>query len=925
MGKLMDWIVRRPFTASALLLAMIIAAASALPRLQIDPTIDGLIIEDQDKAYYDDIKSVFGADTVLVIYLRSDAIFSEAGLQAIQDLTDGLYDLQLEQGEGKEPFYPMNSVRSLVTVNRIVGEDDGSGEIFLNTNPLVDYITDDPEELNYMRTLALESDLFVGDIISADGLVTTVNGFLAEAPEGFKAYDKHVVAKVEALLDQIRQQLQAANVEAELFQTGVPVAKVDLGDYIEADMQTLVPISLLVIFLILGFSFRTPIAMVLPLVTGMLSVIMALGLMAWLGFEINLISNIVPLLLLVIGCTEDIHILSDYAHETQTGLAKREAVRQMAIKSGLAVALTTLTTVLGFASLATNNIIMLREFGIAASLGLLFNFAITIVVIPTLLQLFPVPKSFRTKAAKRHASRLDGFADWLCNLLRTRRKLLLGFLTTVLIVFAYSASFVRVNTDMMALFLPDAPIRVNMDRLSHDVSGGQNFSIVIDTHREDGAKDPVILKAMLTLQQEMEAGAFDKAVSVANSLRAIHREANGDDPAYNVIPEQGIAEYLLLLEGEDLNRLLESTYQRTLIAVRHSITGSWRLNSEIEAVLERARELFPKYVSVEVTGKSILFNKAADAMARGQVESILMAMVFIFIIIAILFVSIKAGLLAMIPNLVPILATFAFMGMLGIPLSPGTCTVAVIALGIAVDDTIHLMVSFHGNLKTTTDQFVAMERTIHDQLVPVMTSSIALGLGFSVLTMAEITSSIDFGILASLVMFVALISDLFFTPALLLSTQLVSSWDLMRVRINEKVIGTSPLFKGFKPSELKRLVVLGVLEKVTSGEAILRQGEESREMYLLLRGTAQVLVAGKVTANLMPGDIFGEMAFVSGERRTADVVAGSNVEILKIDTSVLDRIRRRYPQVGGKLYRNISAILSSKLTKANQVLSGSAS
>lgn len=919
MRTLLLWIMRHPFTSTALLMAGIILAGIGLFKVQLDPSIDGLILDDEDKAYYDNIKKTFGDDSVLVIYLKSDQLFSTPVLKTIENLTFGLQDITLKpSGKEAKAFFPITQVRSLATVNRIEGNrDPETGETILDTTPLLDGIPADAAALAAFKQRTLKSELFRDDLISKDGQTTAINAFVMATPEGFLGYDQALVDAVEELLEKERAALQQVGIQAEMFSVGVPVAKADLGRYIMLDMLTLVPVALTLIFVTLMLAFRSATAMILPAITGTLSAIAAVGVMGWLGYEINLISNIVPLLLLVIGCTEDIHMLSDYADESREGHPKLEAIRNMIIKSAVAIALTSLTTILGFASLATNHIVMLQEFGIASALGLFFNFIITVVVIPVALRVLPVPQPFQ-QASQQQAAWIDKLADLLIDWFQHKRLAIVLFMSLMVVWSGWQASTVIVNTDLMGMFKPDAPIRQKMDTLAQELSGGQNFSIIVDTHRIDGAKDPQLLQAMLQFQTELEHGPFDKVTSIANYLRAIHRESNGGDPAFNQVPDQGIAAYLMLLEGNDLDRLLESTYERAVIVVRHHITGSWQLNREVEHIYQLADRLLPGYVTVKVTGQNILFNKASDAMAIGQVSSLALAMFAIFVVIALLFVSIKAGLLAMLPNLIPILTTFGFMGLLDIPLSPGTCLVAAIALGIAVDDTIHLMASFHQNMKTTTDQMLAMELTIRQQLKPVLFTSVALGLGFAILIMSDITSSRDFGILAALVMLTALISDLTLTPTLLVSTQLVSSWDLLLVKVNRQTITNSPLLGNFTLAECKRVLLLGVVEQRTRGETIVRQGDKTQDMYLLLTGEADVSSKQTSLSQLKPGDIFGEMAFVTGENRTADVIARTDVSILKLDHSALSRILKRFPKVGCKLLLNISQILSRRLGETTQ-------
>ncbi len=162
---------------------------------------------------------------------------------------------------------------------------------------------------------------------------------------------------------------------------------------------------------------------------------------------------------------------------------------------------------------------------------------------------------------------------------------------------------------------------------------------------------------------------------------------------------------------------------------------------------------------------------------------------------------------------------------------------------------------------------------------------------------------------------VAFISDLFVTPGLLLTTQLVSSWDMLKVKVNEELMKASPLFQGLKVSEIKKMVLFGVTVEYKENEYIVRRGELTKDMYLILDGNAEVILQkkDKLMKSLQRGDIFGEMAYVTGEARTADIIAKGPVEVLKIDDKSLNNIKLRFPKIGAKIFYNMSRILSKRL------------
>jgi hypothetical protein len=269
-----------------------------------------------------------------------------------------------------------------------------------------------------------------------------------------------------------------------------------------------------------------------------------------------------------------------------------------------------------------------------------------------------------------------------------------------------------------------------------------------------------------------------------------------------------------------------------------------------------------------------------------------------------------------------VLVNFGFMGLAGIPLSTATFPVAMIALGIAVDDTIHFMVRFAGELKGTSDNKKALTRTIVRELRPVLTTSVALAIGFSTLLLGQFASTVHFGLLAALAMASALLADLFVTPMLLETTPLISAWDLLRLKISDQVMARSPLFQGLRRGEVKRVALLGDLRRHRDGDYILRQNDVGEDLVVVLRGSARIEVhdeQGERTRQLNQieaGDVVGEMAFFTKGKRSASVIACGDVESLQVDGRRLERIQSRFPRTAAKVYYNLSKLLSTRLGQA---------
>lgn len=265
------------------------------------------------------------------------------------------------------------------------------------------------------------------------------------------------------------------------------------------------------------------------------------------------------------------------------------------------------------------------------------------------------------------------------------------------------------------------------------------------------------------------------------------------------------------------------------------------------------------------------------------------------------------------------------MGLLGIPLNPGTAIVATIAIGIAVDDTVHHMIAYRRQLNAHHDQRVAMVNTLGSQMRPIVSVSLALAAGFLVLSVSSFVPTRQIALLSAFALLLALAGELTLTPLLMYSTRLVTLWDLVRLRMDPELLRRAPLFRDFSPWEARKVVLLGRLGSYAPGELVVRKGDAGAEMYMVVTGSARVFDTGadgaeRTLTTLGPGDVFGEVALVGGGVRSASVIAEAETEVLGLDFRALERIRRRFPYTGAKLFRNLARNLGMRLREQTETL-----
>jgi hypothetical protein len=279
------------------------------------------------------------------------------------------------------------------------------------------------------------------------------------------------------------------------------------------------------------------------------------------------------------------------------------------------------------------------------------------------------------------------------------------------------------------------------------------------------------------------------------------------------------------------------------------------------------------------------------------------------------------GFLSLIPNIFPIVVLFGIMGWTGISLNISTSLIAVLAIGIAVDDTIHFFSAFNEEMRATGSQEQAVRNATRRMGKPMIVTSVALCGGFLVVCLSSFAPVQHFGYLASATMAVALLADLFISPAVVMMTKIITLWDLLFLKLGAEPHKQIRMFEGLRPFQAKLVVLMGHLEAVQPGAYITRKGELKPELYVLLNGRAEVRGGdSNVLRVLSRGSVVGEMGLVRGRPRSADVIATETTELVVLDERFLQRIERRYPRIAAKVFLNLTRILSDRLQSTTDAL-----
>lgn len=901
MGQLLALPQRYPRSTLLLIVLLTVFFAVFGASVRFDSSADNLLpLGDPERTYYNEVREQFGSEEITVIGLFADDVFTTSTLAKIDRMSK-----KIEELEG------VKEVVSLTTVKGVEMTDFG-----LTVGPVMKELPETPEEVASFRQRLMSNPIYIKNVVGADAKAAGLSVFFDPlSDQQFESL---------GLEDKIRAIAEEFRGPEEIAITGVPTLKVFGARFLKNDLLKFLPLSALIVTLVLAWTYRTARGVLIPLSTVGVGVVWTAGLMVMTDTPINLGTVILPPLLMAIGVAYAIHMMSRYYQELDDEKPLDEIISSTMEHVRLPVFVAALTTLAGFITFTFMPIRAIREFGIFSSFGLTATLIGAFTILPAALMLL-----------KRESppQQTEGEPNWLeralakCGWLAVhRRNAVLAVGAIICALSIWGATRVRVETDFLGFFDPEGEIRRENAQISAHLAGTQAISIIIDGGSPQMATRLETMEGIRDLQAYVNTlPGVDKSISIVDFLEQLRHVL---DPEAEPFPktQAEIEQLLILVSPEDIRSMLNADASRANLLVRTTLSGSEEVKDFVQKVSAFGEERFARGVLVKPTGTVVLLNRSADALAAGQITGLWQVFVVLLILMCIMFLSIRVGLLSLIPNVVPIVILFGIMGWAGIDLNISTALIAAMAIGIAIDDTIHYLATFSGELRKTGEQSSAMLNATHVVGVPMVVTSVSLAFGFLIVCLSNFQPVRDFGLMSSITMGIALGSDLFITPAVLMTTNVITIWDLLYLKLGRDPQKQIPLFHGLRGFQAKIVVLMAKLAAAERGTLITREGEVKEEMYVLLAGNADVRRRGsdRTLMTLKRGDVFGEMGLVRKQPRSADVVAAEDVEYLVLDDAFLQRIRRRYPRIGNTVLYNLTRILSDRLDSTSGRLAAAA-
>ena len=880
--------MQRPLIVIFVITAITFLFAFQIPQLSFKTSIYDLVIEDLPATHrYRTFKDLFGSDEIIRVVIKSDHIFNPSTFKKIEEIA--------------ETAAKIKGVRRVIGLPGVRKSVDISGEKSLEK--FVDVL----DAVN----------LFQKNLFSTDHKSTAITLVLAQE------------ADAEMVIKDVKKMIDGASENLILYQIGMPLISQALARLTEKDFFNLPPITFLLIAVVLLCLYRNFLHLALPLVCVAFALTWTLGFMALTHIPLSMLTLIVPVFLIAVGTAYCLHIISEYLIQVKVAESPQKAAKATFATATFPTILAVTTTAFGLGSLLINKITTIREFAVFSCLGLFSLLVVLLTLLPAAMALMPLHKN--RKRIKK-AGFLDRVLAWVVRLDLHHQRITLPILGIITLICLIGIFQIRVETNPVDYFKEDIPVSRNFHDIYQDLSGSFPINVSMRADQEGYFEDPQHIADIAKLQKFIDTlPGVDKTISFADYMQLVNYASNSYEPKYYTLPTEGfeirmlINNYRMMLGEDMLERFMKPDFSHTNIMLLTHISSSQVFLNTRTRILDYVKKNFSKDIVWDVTGLGIVISESSHQLTSGQVKSLAITMVLVFGIMFLLFLSSKVGFIAIVPNLFPIIINFGIMGWFGVELSMVTSLIASIAIGLAVDDTIHYLVRYNREFRRDLDEKSALRETIMHIGRPIIATTLCISIGFSILTLSGFKPTAIFGVMMMITMFSALVADLILLPSLMLHFELVTLWDLVRLKLGMDPAKGIQLFKGLSRTQVHYIVMAGSLRHFETGQVVFYQGDQSDIMYVIISGQLNILKYNqdkgatrthdiqKLITKLNIGDVVGAMGLLRNVPRSATVIASKDSELLQINWKMIQRLQWLYPPTAMKFLFNMMILLCDRL------------
>ncbi len=775
-------IVAHPWLVITIALFVVGAVGSQIRHVTLDFTPESFLsLGHPERERYNAFRHQFGTDNTLVVAVRPDDPWSLEFLNWLRGLHESL--------ESEVPY--VDEVTSLINARVTRGDDDS-----LIVEDLMQEWPETPAQLAAVKARALDNPFYQNLLINHERrlviLLVNLAAFSEESAEVLEGFDDESAEVADTAPDFLTGQqrdeavaalhtvvAQFSGPEIEIHVVGNPAVAQRTVELMQINMARFTGLAILSIMIVLAVLFRGATGVVLPLLVSVLSIVFTFGVAGIRGTPLSVTAQMIPSLLLAVSTSSTIHLLVMFFQGIDGGESRTDAIAAALVHSGTPIALASLTTAGALASFNAAELEGLRDVGILAPVGIAAGLVLCLTLLPALLAVIPA-----RQPATRRGDRGPGSLERL--LVRigdfsTARPVAVITGATILVIGVGLGSLRLYYTFDALTFLADGdPLRESTAIINRDLAGVSSIEMLIDTGVESGLHDPVLLQALADLQETVRTirgGKNDqievgKVISFIDILKEIHQALNENREEFYTVPDNRplAAQELLLFENTGSDDLEDFVYSQFSIA-RMTLRVPWVSSQDYGNFLPETAALFEERlgegIDVQVTGLTKILTVMQSEMKEGLIRSYTLALLIITPLMMLMIGSVRGGLVSMIPNLMPIVLVLGMMGWVGLELSVFTMMIGSIAIGLAVDDTIHFIHQFFRYRAITGNARDATRETMRTTGQALLTTSIVLSFGFVVFVFAEIRNLVAFGIVTTASIGLAFLADIIVSPALL--------------------------------------------------------------------------------------------------------------------------------------------------------------
>jgi predicted RND superfamily exporter protein len=638
----------------------------------------------------------------------------------------------------------------------------GAGGV-LTIKPLMKKTVAGPEEAASIRDAALENPILRDMLVSADGKAIAIAVPIREKKESYR-----IVKEIESIVERHRA-------GEEYHITGLPVAEETFGVEMFKQMAVSAPLAGLIIFMIMYFFFRRLSLIVSPMIVAVMSIVWTMGLLIGAGYTVHIMSSMIPIFLMPIAVVDSVHILSEFYDESMKGHGREAALTTVMDRLMTPMLYTSVTSAVGFASLALTPIPPVRTFGLFVAFGIMAAWLITITFVPAITILMPERSISSLGAAGKRRDGMKRLQRFMAKLATLRSRLVVAATIVVLAFSAYGISRIVVNDNPVYWFGKNHRIRV-ADKVLNEHFGGTYMAYLVLEGSEPGVvKTPETMRYIDALGRSLASlDVVGKTTSIADVVKKIGYELGNRGEGTDVIPEtsKAIAQYLFLYEmsgdPEDLYHLITPDYGKAVIWV-HLKRGDNVDMKRVEAAAETFMRENPPPVSMahEWAGLTYINVVWQDKMVSGMMEALLGSFIVVLIIMMVLFRSVIWGLLSMVPLSVTIALIYGLVGISGKNYDMPIAVLSALTLGLSVDFAIHLVQRIRRIYSETGAWDESIKRFFDDPVRALMRNAAVIAIGFTPLLFAPLVPYKTVGFFMAAIMIISGVVTLIVLPALI--------------------------------------------------------------------------------------------------------------------------------------------------------------